>query len=36
MQRAFNDTLRGDNDGRDDYARSLFLIDSISGKVVTP
>ena len=35
-QRAFNDTVQGYNDARADYARSLFLIDSISGKVVTP
>ena len=35
-QRAFNDTVQGYNDARADYARTLFLIDSITGKVVTP
>lgn len=35
-QRAFNDTMQSYNDARADYARSLFLLDSISGKAVTP
>ena len=35
-QRAFNDTIQGHNDARADYARALYLIDSISGKVVNP
>src|SRR6266568_2945008 len=35
-QRAFNDTMQGYNEARAEYARSLYLIDSISGKVVTP
>src|SRR5262249_26476257 len=35
-QRAFNDTMQGYNEARAEYARSLYLIDSISGKAVTP
>jgi Outer membrane protein len=35
-QRAFNDTLQSYNDARADYARSLYLLDSTSGKVVNP
>jgi len=35
-QRAFNETMQSYNDARADYARSLFLLDSISGKVVNP
>ena len=35
-QRAFNDTMQGYNEARAEYARSLFLIDSISGKAVNP
>jgi len=35
-QRAFNDTMQGYNEARAEYARSLYLIDSISGKVVNP
>ncbi len=35
-QRAFNDTMQSYNDARADYARSLFLLDSISGKAVNP
>jgi cobalt-zinc-cadmium efflux system outer membrane protein len=35
-QRAFNDTMQSYNDARADFARSLYLIDSISGKGVTP
>src|SRR5262249_53436950 len=33
-QRAFNDTMQGYNEARGEYARSLYLIDSISGKAV--
>ncbi len=35
-QRAFNDTMQGYNESRAEYARSLYLIDSISGKAVNP
>ncbi len=35
-QRAFNETMQSYNDARADYARSLFLLDSISGKAVNP
>jgi outer membrane protein, heavy metal efflux system len=34
-QRAFNDARQSLNDARADYARSLYLMDSISGKAVT-
>jgi cobalt-zinc-cadmium efflux system outer membrane protein len=33
-QRAFNDTMQSYNGARADYARSLYLIDSVSGKAV--
>jgi outer membrane protein, heavy metal efflux system len=35
-QHAFNDTMQGYNDARAEYARSLYLLDSISGKVSNP
>ena len=35
-QRAFNDTMQSYNNARADYARSLYVIDSVSGKAVTP
>jgi len=35
-QRAFNDARQSYNDARADYARSLYLMDSISGKAVNP
>src|SRR5206468_12720791 len=35
-QRAFKHTMQGYNEARAEYARSLYLIDSISGKVVNP
>ncbi|HZT30406.1 MAG TPA: TolC family protein [Bryobacteraceae bacterium] len=35
-QRAFNDTMQGYNEARAEYARSLYLIDSVSGKAVNP
>jgi cobalt-zinc-cadmium efflux system outer membrane protein len=35
-QRAYNDTIQSYNEARADYARSLYQIDSISGKAVTP
>ena len=35
-QRAFNDTMQSYNDARADHARSLFLLDSITGKAVNP
>ena len=31
-RRAFNDTMQGYNEARADYARSLYLIDSTTGK----
>jgi cobalt-zinc-cadmium efflux system outer membrane protein len=33
-QRAFNDTMQSYNGARADYARSLYLLDAVSGKVV--
>ena len=35
-QRAFNDTMQSYNEARAEFARSLFLIDSTSGKAVRP
>ncbi len=35
-QRAFNDARQGYNDARADYARSLYTIDSISGRAAAP
>ena len=35
-QRAYNDTIQSYNEARADFARSLYLIDSISGKGVNP
>lgn len=35
-QRAFNDTMQGYNEARAEFARSLYTIDSISGKAVNP
>ncbi len=35
-QRVYNDTIQSYNDARADYARSLYQIDSISGKAVNP
>jgi cobalt-zinc-cadmium efflux system outer membrane protein len=35
-QRAYNDTVQSYNDARADYARTLFLIDAVSAKGVTP
>jgi cobalt-zinc-cadmium efflux system outer membrane protein len=35
-QRAFNDTMQAYNEARAEYARSLYAIDAISGKAVTP
>jgi cobalt-zinc-cadmium efflux system outer membrane protein len=35
-QRAFNDTMQSYNNARADYARSLYTIDAVSGKAVTP
>jgi cobalt-zinc-cadmium efflux system outer membrane protein len=35
-QRAFNDTRQSYNNARADYARSLYTIDAVSGKAVTP
>src|SRR5581483_9543397 len=35
-QRAFNDTMQSYNEARAEYARSLYVIDSISGKAVNP
>lgn len=34
-QRTFNETMQGLNEARAEYAKSLFLIDSISGKGLT-
>jgi cobalt-zinc-cadmium efflux system outer membrane protein len=33
-QRAFNDARQSYNDARADFARSLYTIDSVSGKAV--
>ena len=35
-QRAFNDAVQSYNEVRAEYARSLYLIDSVSGRSVTP
>jgi cobalt-zinc-cadmium efflux system outer membrane protein len=35
-QRAYNDTVQSFNDARADYARSLFLLESVSAKGVQP
>ena len=35
-QRAFNDTMQSYNQARADYARSLYLIDSITGRLDGP
>ena len=35
-QRAFNETMQGYNEARAEHARSLYVIDSISGKAVNP
>ncbi len=35
-QRAFNDTMQGYNEARAEYARSLYVLDSTSGKTVKP
>jgi outer membrane protein, heavy metal efflux system len=35
-QRAFNETMQNYNDARTDYARSLYLLDSVSGRAVNP
>lgn len=34
--RAFNETMQAYNEARADYARSLYLLDSVSGKAVNP
>ena len=31
-QRAFNDTMQGYNEARAEYARGLYMIDSVTGK----
>jgi cobalt-zinc-cadmium efflux system outer membrane protein len=33
-QRTFNDTKQSHNEARADYARSLYLLDAVSGKTV--
>ena len=33
--RAFSDTMQGHNEARAEYARSLYLLDAVSGKAVT-
>jgi len=35
-QRAYNDTMQGYADERADYARNLYLLESVSGKGVNP
>jgi cobalt-zinc-cadmium efflux system outer membrane protein len=35
-QRAFNETMQNYNDARADYARSLYVLDSVSGRAVNP
>lgn len=34
-QRAFNETMQGYNEARAEYARSLYLLDAVSGKVAS-
>ena len=34
-QRAFNDAMQSFNDARANYARSLYLIDTVSGATVS-
>ncbi len=34
-QRAYNDTIQGYNEARADFARSLYLMDAVSGKAAT-
>ncbi len=34
-QRAFNDVMQTFNDARANYARSLFMIDTVSGATVS-
>src|SRR5947199_1573731 len=34
-QRAFNETRQGYNEARAEYARSLYLLDAVSGKAVS-
>ncbi len=34
-QRAFNETMQGYNEARAEYARSLYLLDSVTGKAVS-
>jgi cobalt-zinc-cadmium efflux system outer membrane protein len=33
-QRTFNETKQSHNEARADYARSLYLLDAVSGKTV--
>jgi cobalt-zinc-cadmium efflux system outer membrane protein len=33
-QRAFNETMQAYNEARAEYARSLYLLDSVTGKEV--
>ena len=35
-QRAFNDTMQGYNEARAEYARNLYLLDSVAGKLDLP
>jgi outer membrane protein, heavy metal efflux system len=35
-QRTYNDAMQGYNDARADYARNLYLLESVSGKGVNP
>ncbi len=35
-QRAFNDTVQGYNEARAEYARALYVLDSMTGKAVNP
>ena len=35
-QRAYNDAMQSYNDARADYMKSLYLIDAVTGKSVTP
>lgn len=35
-QRAYNDTIQSYNDAKADFARSLYQIDAVTGKVVNP
>jgi cobalt-zinc-cadmium efflux system outer membrane protein len=35
-QRAFNETMQSYHEARAEYARALYLLDSVTGKAVKP